>query len=166
MRVDLRLVPAGVASTAEASAPRAVQLERAGLGGAFDLQFILGLPLNGRNFIQVAQLLPGTQAGTRGSITVRRGRGSVGQQDYDTTTYSFSMPLDSIAELRVDTNASSAELGGAAGAQVNVVTRRGGDAPHGSAWAFNANDALSQSWDAIAGEDARPPRMNRNQFRG
>ena len=93
------------------------------------------------------------QAGTPGSITVRRGRGSIGQQDspfgstamsangsrdtanrylldgiefmdYDAMTYAFSPSIDSLAEFKVETSNSSAESGGAPGGQVNVLTQQ------------------------------------------
>ena len=35
---------------------------------------------------------------------------------------------------------------------------------HGTLWEFNRNDALTQTYDAIAGADVTPPRLNRNQF--
>ena len=143
------------------------------------------LPLNGRNFIQLAQLVPGVQSGTPGSITVRRGRGSVGQtdasfgstaasangqrdtadrffldgietMDYDAVTYSFSPSIDSIAEFKVETSTYSAESGAAPGAQVSMITKSGTNALHGTLWEFNRNDALSQSYDAIAGKSVTP----------
>ena len=151
------------------------------------------LPLNGRNFIQLAQLVPGVQAGTPGSITVRRGRGSVGQtdaaygstaasangqrdtanrffldgietMDYDAMTYSFSPSIDSIAEFKVETSTYSAESGSAPGAQVNMITKSGANALTGTLWEFNRNDAFTQSYDAIANKSVTAARLNRNQF--
>src|SRR5262249_8791339 len=151
----------------------ALQTDNSTVGGVIDGAKIVDLPLNGRNFVQLAQLIPGVQAGTPGSITVRRGRGSSGQQDsplgstamsangsrdtanrylldgiefmdYDAMTYSFSPSVDSLAEFKVETSNSSAESGGAPGGQVNMLTRRGGNRLTGTIWEFNRNDALTQ----------------------
>lgn len=170
-----------------------LQTENSTVGTVIDAAKIVELPLNGRNFVQLAQLIPGVQAGTPGSITVRRGRGSIGQtdagfgstamsangsrdtanrffidgieaMDHDAETYSFSPSIDSIAEFKVETSTYSADSGGAPGGQVNIVTRRGGNQYRGTLWEFNRNDALSQTYDAIGQKSETPPRLNRNQF--
>ncbi len=170
-----------------------LQTENSTVGTVIDSAKIVELPLNGRNFVQLAQLIPGVQSGTPGSITVRRGRGSIGQQDagfastamsangsrdtanrffidgieamdHDAETYSFSPSIDSLAEFKVETSTYSAEAGGAPGGHVNIVTRRGGNQYRGTLWEFNRNDALTQSYDAIARKEVTPPRLNRNQF--
>src|SRR5262249_18559054 len=167
--------------------------ENSGVGTWMRGSRLGALPLNGRNFVQLAQLIPGVQAGTPGSITVRRGRGSIGQQDspfgstamsangsrdtanrylidgiefmdYDAMTYSFSPSVDSLAEFKVETGNASAESGGAPGGQINMITKRGGNRFTGTIWEFNRNDALTQAYDAIAGKSVAPPRLNRNQF--
>src|SRR5207248_6574252 len=170
-----------------------LQTENATVGTVIDSSKIVELPLNGRNFIQLAQLIPGVQAGTPGSITVRGGRGSVGQtdsaygstaasangsrdtanrfyidgievMDYDAMTYSFSPSVDSLAEFKVQTSTYSAEYGGAPGGQVNMITKSGTNRLHGTLWEFNRNDQLTQSYDAIADKSVTSPRLNRNQF--
>jgi len=170
-----------------------LQTENATVGTVIDASKIVDLPLNGRNFVQLTQLIPGVQAGTPGSITVRRGRGSAGQtdpgygstgasangqrdtanryfldgvefMDYDAMSYSFSPSVDSLSEFKVETSSYGAETGGAPGAQVNIVTRGGTNQLRGTLWEFNRNDALTQSYDAIAKKDVTSPRLNRNQF--
>src|SRR5207248_2415614 len=170
-----------------------LQTENATVGTVIDSSKIVDLPLNGRNFIQLAQLIPGVQAGTPGSITVRRGRGSVGQtdaaygstaasangsrdtanrffldgvevMDYDAMTYSFSPSVDSLAEFKVETSSYGAETGGAPGAQVSIITRGGSNSLRGTLWEFNRNDEFTQTYDAIAGKSVSSPRLNRNQF--
>ncbi|MDQ6708736.1 MAG: TonB-dependent receptor [Acidobacteriota bacterium] len=193
-RVDFSLKIGDVNESIEVNATAAVlQTENSTVGTVIDAGKIVELPLNGRNFIQLAQLIPGVQAGTPGSITVRRGRGSVGQQDaaygstaasangsrdtanryfidgvemmdYDAMTYSFSPSVDSLAEFKVETSTYSAQSGGAPGGQVSIITKSGGNRLHGTLWEFNRNNALTQSYDAIAGHSATPPRLNRNQF--
>ena len=193
-RLDLRLEVGNVSESVEVSATAALlQTENASVGTVIDSAKIVDLPLNGRNFIQLAQLIPGVQAGTPGSITVRRGRGSVGQtdaaygstaasangsrdtanrfyidgvevMDYDAMTYSFSPSVDSLSEFKVQTSTYSAEYGGAPGGQVNMITKSGTNRLHGTLWEFNRNDQLTQSYDAIAGKSVTSPRLNRNQF--
>src|SRR5436305_11806643 len=146
-RVDFTLQIGNVTETVEVNASAVVlQTENATVGTVIDGSKIVDLPLNGRNFIQLTQLIPGVQAGTPGSITVRRGRGSVGQtdpgygataasangqrdtanryfldgvevMDYDAMTYSFSPSVDALAEFKVETSSYGAEVGGAPGAQ-------------------------------------------------
>src|SRR3954447_19380954 len=193
-RLDIKLQVGSVSETITVDASAAqLQTETSSVGTVIDSGKILELPLNGRNFIQLAQLIPGVQPGTPGSITVRRGRGSVGQtdaafgstaasangqrdtadrffldgietMDYDAVTYSFSPSIDSIAEFKVETSTYSAESGSAPGAQVSMITRSGTNQLHGTLWEFNRNDALTQSYDTIANKSVTPARLNRNQF--
>ncbi len=193
-RIDLQLQVGEVVESISVEAYAAMlQTDNATVGGVIDSAKIVDLPLNGRNFIQLAQIMPGVQAGTPGSITVRRGRGSIGQQDspfgstamsangardtanrymldgiefmdYDAMTYSFSPSVDSLAEFKVETSNSSVESGGAPGGQVNMLTRRGGNQYRGTLWLFNRNDALTQTYDEIAQKSVAPPRLNRNQY--
>ncbi|HEY3837292.1 MAG TPA: carboxypeptidase-like regulatory domain-containing protein, partial [Bryobacteraceae bacterium] len=193
-RLDFKLQVGSVSESVEVSATAAsLQTENATVGTVIDTAKIVELPLNGRNFVQLAQLVPGVNSGTPGSITVRRGRGSVGQtdasygataasangqrdtanrylldgieiMDYDAVTYSFSPSVDALEEFKVETSSYSAEAGSAPGGQVSMVTRGGTNAVRGTLWEFNRNDALSQTYDAIANTSAPNPRLNRNQF--
>jgi hypothetical protein len=193
-RVDLRMELGAVTETMNVSASAAaLQTEAVTVGAVIDSSKIVDLPLNGRNFVQLAQLVPGVNPGTPGSITVRRGRGSIGEtsrsfggtamsangardtnnrfyldgvefMDYDAFSYPFALSVDSLAEFRVETSTYSAEYGASPGGQVSILTKRGGNALRGTLWEFNRNDALTQTYDAIANRSATPPRLNRNQF--
>src|SRR5260370_8949547 len=80
--INFTLSPGSVAQTitVESGAPL-LNTQSSTMGTVIDSAKVLELPLNGRNFVQLAQLTPGVQAGTPGSITVRRGGGSFGQND-------------------------------------------------------------------------------------
>ena len=194
LRQDIQMEVGAVTDTVNVTSNSLqLQTENSTVGTVIDAAKIVELPLNGRNFVQLAQLIPGVQAGTPGSITVRRGRGSIGQtdagfgstamsangsrdtanrffidgieaMDHDAETFSFSPSIDSIAEFKVETSTYSADSGGAPGGQVNIVTRRGGNQYRGTLWEFNRNDAFSQTYDAIGGKSETPPRLNRNQY--
>jgi hypothetical protein len=166
----------------------ALQTENVTVGTVIDSQKVVELPLNGRSFVQLALLTPGVNPGTPGSITVRRSRGAVGQQvgmsangardtqnrfyydgieamDLDSYSFSFSPSIDAVQEFRVETSTYSAEVGGAPGGQVNLMSKSGTNRMHGTLWEFNRNDAFA----ALAPfqpftPDAKPPRLNRNQF--
>lgn len=193
-RLDFRLEVGDVSQTVTVAADvTALQTESAAVGTVIDSKKIEDLPLNGRNFVQLAQLIPGAQPGTPGSITVRRGRGSIGQSDSafgstglsvngvrdtgnryfidgveamdgDAFTYPFPPSVDSIAEFKVETSTYSAESGAAPGAQVNLITKSGTNSYRGTLWEFNRNDALTSTYDAIANKDLKSARLNRNQF--
>jgi hypothetical protein len=193
-RLDLALELGDATQTLSVSGSAlALQTESASVGAVINAEKIVDLPLNGRNFIQLAQLIPGVNPGTPGSISVRRGRGSIGEtssafggtgmsangardtnnrfyldgvefMDYDAYTYPFALSVDSLSEFRVETSTFSAEYGGSPGGQVSILTRRGGNQFRGTLWEFNRNDALTQTYDAIAKRDVTSPRLNRNQY--
>ncbi|HKO19595.1 MAG TPA: carboxypeptidase-like regulatory domain-containing protein, partial [Acidobacteriaceae bacterium] len=197
-RQDFQLASGSVTEvvTVQGSEAAAVlQTETGSVGEVIGAKKVEDLPLNGRNFIQLAQLIPGTNTGTSGSITVRRARGAVGQSDanggstaiqvngqrdtqnrysidgiesmdYDAFTYSFSTSVDALAEFRVDTSSSGTDSGAAAGANVNQIIKSGTNSLHGTLFEFNRNDVFTQTYDAIAKVDSKPPRLNRNQFGG
>ena len=188
-RVDIKLVLGQTSENVKVEASAILmQTENASVGTVIDSAKVVDLPLNGRSFVQLALLTPGVNPGTPGSITVRRNRGSLGQSvgmaangardtqnrfyydgiesmDLDSYSFSFSPSVDAINQFRVATNSYSAEIGGAPGGQVNLTTKSGSNAFHGTAWEFNRNDAF-EAFNAFQPRTsgAKPPRLNRNQF--
>jgi hypothetical protein len=159
--------------------------ESAALGTMVTGEKVKALPLNGRQFLQLALLAPGTNSG---GIAVQQnslrqgdiGGLSVGGQrtndsaylldgvmntDLDYNALNYIPVIDSIAEFQVQIAQYSAEYGRASGGQINVLTQSGTNRWHGGAWEFLRNNVM----------DARPfnlttqssvPEFRRNQFGG
>ncbi len=142
------------------------------------------LPLNGRDFSQLALLQPGvvmSRSSVNGSnvgqgikISVAGSRPSSNLFTLDGTAYNDALNntpssangvmtgVETIKEFRVITNAMSAEYGRAGGGVFNVVTKSGTNQFTGSAFEFFRDDAL----DAKNFFDDDKPDFQRNQFGG
>ena len=148
-------------------------------------QAIRELPLNGRNYTDLAFLQPGVIAYTHrdGGSVVAHGTGmSVNGQDPRSNVYlldgtpqndftngpagsaaSTVLGVESIREFRVEANSYGAEFGRNAGGQINAISKSGTNDYHGSLYLFHRNDNL----DARNFFDgARKPEFKRNQFGG
>jgi len=144
---------------------------------------VSGLPLNGRNYTDLAFLQPGVLSFPHrdgGSIVAHGLAASINGQDPRSNVYlldgtlmndftngpagsaaSTSLGTETVREFRVETNAYSAEFGRNSGGQINVITRSGQNAWHGSLYEYHRNDAL----DARNFFDpAKKPDFRRNQF--
>src|SRR5262245_2327116 len=143
-------------------------------------QKIVQLPLNGRQFIQLALLVPGASGGGRavqqnavrqgqvGGLSISGGRTNntvflldgASNIDPDYSSINYSPQIDSISEFQVQTAAVSAEYGRAA---VNVSTKSGSNELHGSLFEFLRNKAVDSRPFNLAGE---LPKYQRNQYGG
>lgn len=161
--------------------------------GTQELSFLVGeraireLPLNGRNYTDLAFLQPGVVAyphrdggsavahGTAASINGQDPRSNVylldGTLQNDITNgpagsaAGTALGTESIREFRVETNSYSAEFGRNSGGQINAISKSGGNSFHGSLYEFHRNDNL----DARNFFDREPlgkPEFKRNQFGG
>ena len=144
---------------------------------------IRDLPLNGRNYTDLAFLQPGVIAfpyREGGSVVAHGLAASVNGQDPRSNVYLLDGTLmndftnspagsaagttlgtETVREFRVEANAYGAEFGRSPGGQINVITKSGTNDFHGSAYEFHRNDAL----DARNYFDpAEKPDFRRNQF--
>jgi hypothetical protein len=183
VQLDLKLEVGQVTDsvTVEASAVQ-IQASEASLSQVIDEKRVRELPINGRNFMQLAFLSSGIITAGRASATQRQASygpafSAGGQRDNTSTVlvdgieisgmelnnYPYAVPsLESVAEFRVLTSGASAEFGGNSGAFVNVVTRRGTNALHGTLFEFLRNDKLdSRNFFDVTGRSAP---NKRNQF--
>ncbi len=136
-----------------------LEVQSTSLGHVVEERAIKELPLNGRNFTQLAVLGAGTSPSRRGperDTFVSNGARPI-QNSYlldgienknkivgfDSSSAQAIQPvLDGIEEFKVQTNTFSAEFGQSAGAVVNVTLKSGTNQLHGSAFEFIRNSAL------------------------
>ncbi len=154
-----------------------VQTENAALGNVVDQKKILELPLNGRDYLQLAQLQPNVFAPAQGSTLGFRGGFNVAgnseiannyikdgiDNNDETTNQPLQRPiLDAVREFRVVTGTYAAEYGRQAGGQIIVTTKSGANEFHGSGYEYHRNSAL----DARNFFAPKKPSFRRNQFGG
>jgi len=159
-RIDFSMKVGEVTEAVEVTAATPLlQTENATLGEVVGGERIVNLPLNGRNFTQLAALTPGVRvqdpnlfsASTDGSRIIANGtRAAWLQVNLDGVTmvnnrsnYINLYPsVDALQEFKVQTGNYSAEYGGNAGANVNLQLRSGTNQFHMSAFEFFRHDKL------------------------
>jgi Carboxypeptidase regulatory-like domain len=167
--VNFALNPASVSSTVEVSATEvAVETTNPTLGQVITAEEVADLPLNGRNFVQLATLTPGTtqstnpnsfftqaassEAATRGAFSLSVGGSREQSTDWlldgndnnqlDEGGIAIFSSIDDIQEFKVLTYNYSAEYGERAGPTVLVTTKSGTNDWHGTLFEFFRNTAL------------------------
>jgi len=159
LRLDFTLEVGQVNESVTVSAEEAqIQTETATIGTAVTSAQTSELPLNGRNFLQLNLLVPGAAPAVKGTTLETQGgaievHGLRENSNYfwidgvDNTgqaigQYVVNPPQYTIQEFRVMSPTYDAEFGRTAGAQVNVITRSGGNALHGDIYLFLRNSAF------------------------
>lgn len=148
------------------------------LSGLIDDRRVVDLPLNGRNIMGLAAILPGVtnvsapqqMRDARGGseMDVNGGRPNMNMFTFDGGYFNNPSrntginypPPDAIQEVRILTHNFSAEFGHNPGSQVEVLSKAGTNSFHGSAWEFLRNDALNAR-DFFS---PRVPAEKQNQF--
>ena len=154
-----------------------LETETSELGQVVDGQRVANLPLNGRNFAQLALLTAGTAPSEPGARDEQNyGFSASGARSLQNnflldgidnnsnltdllneTNYVIQPPVDALAEFKVETNAYSAEFGRGNGAIVNAVIKSGANDVHGSVWGFLRNNVLdARNYFDPAGKGAPP----------
>jgi len=135
-----------------------VQTETSSLGQVISGQQTTDLPLNGRNYIQLATLTAGvinTASGTNGNVggsfSSNGVRGTlnnymldgIDNNSNDGGANQLSTSVDAIAEFKIQTNSYDAEFGRAGGAAINAVIKSGTNQIHGTVFEFFRNSYTS-----------------------
>ena len=187
--LDFKLVPASVKESVEVTATAvAVETANPTLGQVITSQQVAELPLNGRDFVQLATLTPGTitetnpqsffnggpssEVAARGSFSLSVGGSRANSTDWlydgndnnELTSGGIAIlpSIDAIQEFKVLTYNYSAEYGTRAGPTVLVTTKSGSNSFHGSLFEFFRNTDL----DARSFFASYTEKFNLNQFGG
>jgi hypothetical protein len=187
--LNFTLQPASVSTSVEVNAAEvAVETTSPTLGQVITSEEVAQLPLNGRNFVQLATLTPGTtaetspvsffngaassEASTRGSFSLSVGGSRAQETDWmldgndnnqlDEGGIAIFSSIDDIQEFKVLTYNYSAEYGERAGPTVLVTTKSGSNQYHGSLFEFFRNTKLN----AASRFATKPEKFNLNQFGG
>jgi Carboxypeptidase regulatory-like domain len=182
LTVDLVLTPGAISERIEvtAVAGETVNIVSGEIARVVDGKQVRNLALNGRNYMQLVSIVPGTallnedqfSQGIGGGITSQSVNGNRDNTNLLTVDGGFNLDsgsngsqinnvgIDFVDEVKVQTSNFSAEYGRNSGASINVVTRSGGNAFHGSLFEFIRNDIL----DARSFFAARREKLRFNDF--
>ena len=150
------------------------------VGAVIENRQIVDLPLDGRNFLQLSLLLPGTAPAAQGSPGSIRGEFTVNangaredsnnfildgifNNDPKLNTFAINPPADAIREFEILTSTYDATFGRSGGAQINMALKSGTNKLHGTVYEFFRNAAL-EARNFFAHTDDAAPRYQRNQF--
>ena len=183
--LPMTLAVAGVdASVTVTGDAEVLELARSQIAGTVSQLEVRALPLNGRNFLDIALLVPGvappnipsTQLFAETSAVPGAGISIGSQRNFsnnfivdglsanDDAAGLSGMPyaVDAVDQFQVVTSGGQAELGRALGGYVNIVTRSGTNVPRGDAYGYFRDDALNAA-NALSRETLP---MNQKQFGG
>ena len=183
VRVDFTLELGDLGETVQVQAPadtRLLRTEDASLGAVLTESQIQGLPVKNRNFMALAQLVPGATEsldGNQNSLgrTQPLNLSVHGQRHFDNNIRldgvsiiagfangsTFIPSLESLKEVSVQTGQYSAAYGMYSGAQVDMIVKSGQNALRGSAFLYHRNDELNARRFFDQGQ---PPPFTYNQF--
>jgi len=167
-RVDLNLAVGDMTQTVSVSgAAVALETESSDRGQVINNVTVVNLPLNGRNYADLALLAPGVRRSVLGmdptnsnyresSFNVNGLRSSLNNfqvDGVDNNTYATSnqgysnqaiqLSPDAVSEFKVQTNNFSAEYGRSGGAIINVSVKSGSNDFHGAIWDYLRNTKLN-----------------------
>jgi Carboxypeptidase regulatory-like domain len=188
---SLKVAQASEVITIEATPP-VVESTTMTVGQVIDNRTTQEIPLNGRHFVDLASLAPGTVVPpSNGFLTAPlRGQGAFGivtaGNREDTTNFminginlndmangqiTFQPTINTVSEFKIDNSTPSAEYGRNSGATVNIATRSGTNDFHGEAFEFLRNEDLdarnffNKEFD-LNGNKLAKNSFKRNQFGG
>ena len=187
-RIDVTLQTGGLTEAVEVvAATPLLDTLTSSRGSVIDQKKIVELPLNGRDYNQLALLSPGVLPGTprlasvnfKGVLNVNGNRtfNNVFLLDgVDNISYSNSFrgenvqlvqpSIEALQEFKIQTNAYSAEYGRSSGAVVNATIKSGTNTVRGSLYEFLRNDHLDANNFFSNALGAPKPKRERNQFGG
>lgn len=186
-RLDFKLKPGAVTESVQVTAAAALlDSETSTVGQVISNKSIVELPLNGRNYLNLASLTAGTAPSVGGRTAAEGGFVAGGQHGYqvnimvdglDNNSVASGGPLgfeaqgvkpsiDAVGEFKVVTNNLSAEYGGRMGGTVLVNLKSGTNELHGTAFEFVRNDAFDGTNFFANRNGAKKPVYRQNQFGG
>ncbi|HVB86417.1 MAG TPA: carboxypeptidase regulatory-like domain-containing protein [Candidatus Dormibacteraeota bacterium] len=161
---DFHLVLSKVQQTVEVTTtPPTVNVEQSQQANTINERYITDLPINRRDYLTFTLLAPGVSNSTRLasdqdfrvkqtpqsglSFYGSNGRGNSvtvdgGEANDDSGGVRLNVSQDAVQEFQINRSNYSADLGGASGASINIVTKSGTNNIHGSVYGYFRNDAL------------------------
>src|SRR5258707_4991418 len=165
--------------------PPLLQTDGPQLGRVVDSRAVAGLPLATRNFTQILTLSPGTASYLADSTAVGRNTQAISvngarvTQNFfqingiDATTMGSQGPIlvavpapETIEEFKVQTSLYDATYGRSGGANIQLVTKTGGNEIHGDAYEYFRNEALNANNPFFKAPGLGRPLLRRNVFGG